>query len=417
MSEQLLRLAINFFIGVWLARYLTPETYGIYSYSIAYVVLFQGIAKLGLDQIAMREIVKSESDTNKLLGTIFWLKVGAGFFSYALIFTSLLFIEVESFTKSLILILSLGLVFQSYDFIGFYYQAKVQAKILSLAKIFQVIISSLLKLICIYSNKPLEYFIYIKLFDYISLAFVLLFFFKIKEPGIKFFTFFDFSKAKFLLRESLPIVLGSLFITIYMRIDQIMLKHFLTSSAVGLYSVVVQVVEVLHFVPSIICISLFPAMVNSNERSSNEFENRVVNLYRLLIGMSFFITILGVTIGPYLISLLFGDAYNESGDILIYYMWSTIFVFIGGVSQNWFIAKGLQKYSTINTLVGAIINIILNYYLIRTLGVIGAAIATTLSYAVAAYFMNLFFRNTRENFKLISKGFLFYKIDISKYRG
>jgi O-antigen/teichoic acid export membrane protein len=64
----------GFFVGVWVARYLVPENYGILSYSLAFVALFQGIAKLGLDGIVVRELVKFPEKRDEFLGTSFWLK-------------------------------------------------------------------------------------------------------------------------------------------------------------------------------------------------------------------------------------------------------------------------------------------------------------------------------------------------------
>ncbi|MGC8715255.1 MAG: oligosaccharide flippase family protein, partial [Leptodesmis sp.] len=73
-ADQFIRMLAGFFVGVWVARYLGPENYGILSYSLAFVALFQGIAKLGLDGIVVRELVKFPEKRDELLGTSFWLK-------------------------------------------------------------------------------------------------------------------------------------------------------------------------------------------------------------------------------------------------------------------------------------------------------------------------------------------------------
>ena len=56
-AEKVLRVVIGLFIGVWVARYLGPEKYGLLSYAQSFVGLFTAIATLGLDGIVVRELV------------------------------------------------------------------------------------------------------------------------------------------------------------------------------------------------------------------------------------------------------------------------------------------------------------------------------------------------------------------------
>ena len=76
---------------------------------------------------------------------------------------------------------------------------------------------------------------------------------------------------------------------------------------------------------------------------------------------------------------------------------------IGVASGKWLIIENLQIYSSINTAIGAVINVTLNYIFIKSMGPIGAAWATLISYFVAAYLSLLFFKKTRINFIHISK--------------
>jgi Na+-driven multidrug efflux pump len=64
-----------------------------------------------------------------------------------------------------------------------------------------------------------------------------------------------------------------------------------------------------------------------------------------------------------------------------------------------------------------VINIGLNYLLIKQIGVAGAAWATLASYAVATYLGNLLFKKARVNFKLQTKAlFTFYKVKVSDFQ-
>ena len=84
--------------------------------------------------------------------------------------------------------------------------------------------------------------------------------------------------------------------------------------------------------------------------------------------------------------------------------------FLGVASGQWFIAEGRQMLSFQRSLLGAIINILLNIFLIPKFGVIGAAYATILSYAVAALFFDLIQSETRHMFYMKINAFNFVKL-------
>ena len=80
LGEQLLRMLAGVLVGIWVARYLGPEQFGIFSYVFAFVALFSSVAKLGLDSIVVRDLVGNPEGRNVYLGTAFWLKfLGAVF--------------------------------------------------------------------------------------------------------------------------------------------------------------------------------------------------------------------------------------------------------------------------------------------------------------------------------------------------
>ena len=53
-AEKILRMFVGLFVGVWVARYLGPEQFGLLSYAQSFVGLFTIIATLGLDDVVVR---------------------------------------------------------------------------------------------------------------------------------------------------------------------------------------------------------------------------------------------------------------------------------------------------------------------------------------------------------------------------
>ena len=75
LGERVLRMAVSLFVGIYIARYLGPERFGLLSYALSFVWLFSSLASFGLDDILVRELVKQPKQRNDLLGSVFWLKI------------------------------------------------------------------------------------------------------------------------------------------------------------------------------------------------------------------------------------------------------------------------------------------------------------------------------------------------------
>ena len=224
-AEQVLRMLTGLLVGIWVARYLGPAQFGVFSYAIAFASLFGSIAKLGLDGIVVRDLVREPGNRNRYLGTAFWLKlVGA--------------------------LLMLGAV---------------------------------------------------------ALA----------------------------------------------------------------------------------------TQLTSSDRSENLY---IIIIASGAIPMTF--------MGNWLVTLLYGNAYKESGPALVISIWAGVFVFYGCARGQWLLAENMQKYGLICTSVGAITNIGLNYVLLGRIGIIGAAIATVLSKAVPVIVIPLFFHKDRISVLMFFKTFL-----------
>ncbi len=117
-------------------------------------------------------------------------------------------------------------------------------------------------------------------------------------------------------------------------------------------------------------------------------------------------------LGPWLLKqdFLFGDAYQAAGPVLQIHVWTLVFVFLGVAASKPLIAENLQKIELYRTLFGAMINMILNYFLIQAYGIIGAAVATLISQAFASWLGYLLSRKTWVVFRLQSRSLLFLSL-------
>ena len=142
--------------------------------------------------------------------------------------------------------------------------------------------------------------------------------------------------------------------------------------------------------------------------SDKLYDTRLRRLYTFMIWLAIMIALPMTFLSNWLVTLLYGEAYREAGQILMIHIWAGVFVFMGVASSKWFISEGLQRHLTINTVAGAIMNILLNIFLIPKYGIYGAAIATVMSQALASYFMNILFKRTRLNFFRLTRSVVFF---------
>ncbi len=406
-AEQILRMVAGLLVGIWVARYLGSEQFGVFSYAIAFASLFSSIAKLGLDGIVVRDLVKEPELRDVYLGTAFWLKLIGALLMLGIVAIAMQLTTSDSLTNLYILIIASGAIFQSFEVIDFYFQSKVLSKFVSICKMTQLFISSLFKLYFIFTGGELIYFVLITLVDQVTLSLSLYIAYRFQKLG-SFYRCFNKSIAKQLLKESWSLVFNGLIIMVYMRIDQIMIKQMLGESELGLFSAAVRLSEVWYFIPVIISTSLFPSIVNAKKISDELYYKRLQRLYTFMIWLAIIIALPMTFLSNWLVILLYGEDYRGAGQVLTIHIWAGVFVFIGVASSKWFISEGLQRHLTINTVVGAIINVILNLFLIPKYGIYGAAIATVISQALASYVMNILFRRTYLNFFRITRSVFSY---------
>lgn len=405
IAEQFLRIISGLFVGIWVARYLGPEKFGLFSYILAFTAIFGGIAKLGLDGILVRELVSNSEKQDTYLGNAFWLKIIGAFIVMGLMAAIVPFTSHDSQTNLFIFIIAAGLIFQSFEVIEFYFQSQVMAKVVSVCKVLQLGLSSAIKIYLVITQAELLYFVLVFAFDALILAVSYAITYQLRKNHPPFYKHFDLSIAKQLLRDSWPLIFSAIVVMIYMRIDQIMIKEMLGEYEVGVYSAAVRLSEAFYFIPMLITASLFPSILNAKKQSEKLYQQRLQKLYTLLVWMAIAISLPMTFLSDWLILLLFGQEYQEAGQVLKVHVWAAIFVFLGVAFGKYLLVENLTKIAFQRTLLGAVSNVFLNFWLIPIYGVTGAAMATLLAQLIANYVYDFFDKRLHQQLKMKTESF------------
>jgi O-antigen/teichoic acid export membrane protein len=135
-------------------------------------------------------------------------------------------------------------------------------------------------------------------------------------------------------------------------------------------------------------------------------------LYTLMVWSGIMIAVPATFFGGWLVSALYGDAYNQATPVLIIHIWAGVFVFLGVAFNKFLTAEALVIKTFYRTFFGALINITLNFLLIPTYGITGAATATLISQFITNVIFDLFDRDLRKYFKM--KLLAFYPFGLLK---
>jgi O-antigen/teichoic acid export membrane protein len=400
MSARVGSLAIKFLINTFaLSSYLGTRQFGILNYPTALMAFFLAIAALGLDGFVTRELLNDPGKKDTLLGTSFWMRLIAGFAIIPLVYIAYTIanhLNPLDTPFSYVFIVSFTAVIQSANIIDSFFQATVKAKKIMYINVTGNVLSAIIKLCFILLKLPLIWFVYSLVFDAILIAagYIITYL----NSGNHIFKWkFDPSVAAYLIKHSWPLAFAAILVTLYMKIDQVMIPIYLKTSELGIYSTVANLSESWYFIPVAIVTSVFPAIMHARNTDIARYKKRLQNMYDLMVVISMSIAIFMTFASKLIYHLAYArhPEFWSGAPVLAVHVWAGVFVFLGSASGQYLIAEGYTKMSMLRTGVGAVVNIVLNIFWLPKYGILGAAYATLAAYGIATFFI-VFIPKTRE---------------------
>jgi O-antigen/teichoic acid export membrane protein len=409
-ADNILRMAIGLVVGIWVARFLGPEQFGLLSYALAFVALFVPLSSLGLDDIVVRDIVHNLECKDESLGTSFLLKLIGGTLSFLAAVGLIFFLRpVDTLSHWLVFIVASGSIFQAFGVIELWFHSQVQAKYVVFAKSSAFIACSLTKIALILSAAPLVAFAWVALLEILVATVGLIVAYISKGNRLRNWRA-SLHKAKGLLKVSWPLMLSGMVIMVYLRIDQVMLGEMAGNEEVGIYSVAVRLSEVWYFIPIAIYWSVFPSIVEAKALSEDLFYERLQKLYNLMVLLAYTIALPVTLTAQWLVPTLFGEAYARAGLMLGVLIWSNLFYSLEAARSSFLMTMNWTRLYLVTVSLGCVLNVILNYFLIPLYGGMGAVIASLAAYWFAAHGSCFLFRPLFRTGAMLSRALIFPKV-------
>ncbi|HLF20181.1 MAG TPA: flippase [Bacteroidota bacterium] len=399
--DKVFRMGVGLVVVVWIARYLGPGQFGSLNYAISLSALFGSIAGLGLESIVVREIVHDPSQKDTVLGTALALRVAGGVFAVVFCMIATFTIStIDPGIRLLVFVIVLGYIFQAFDVVDFWFQAKVQSKFSVISKSIVFFSLSVLRIVCILAQASLVVFAVLATIEIVLGSIAMVVSYRIFGNDVRAWNY-SRSVAARLLKDSWPLILAGMAIVAYLKIDQVLLGSMLDMKSVGVYSAAVRMVEVWYFIPGTITVSVFPSLVEARKNNREQYLRWLQKLYDAMAGLSVFIAIFVSLFSGSIIGWLYGASYSEASAILTIYVWSGVATFLGVASSQYLLAENLSKHSMYRTLIGMVLNVLLNVLLIPRYGMVGSAVATLVSYFAATFSLVLYSETRTQSFMLM----------------
>ena len=403
-SERLFRILMAFWVGVAVARFLGPTQFGQLSFALSFTSLFAIFSNLGLEHISVREFVKHPRLQNEILGSIWRLKTAGTILIWVVISITTATMNIPHNARLLVFILSLNFLFYTLTGIDYYFQSRVQGRITARIRIAALLIVSLVRLYCIWQKASVTTFAALFVVEGAILSVGMLYQFRHRVGPVVHWKS-QRTVMRSLLKNAWPLMLSGLAVSVFLKIDQVMLQLMMGEKAVGEYAAAAKISDALYFVALAMTTTFFPAILAAWKISTEFFQKRLQQFYDLMVWTGILFTIALSLLAKPMVLLLFGEKFSNAGPVLIVHSWALVFVFMAQAGSRWFLCKNRQIQLALIQLAACAVNVLLNWLLIPEYGILGAAFATVISFWISGHLGNLMFSADRQNFVMLLRSF------------
>lgn len=376
----------------YIARTLGAEANGRITFATSVISYFIMIANVGIPTYGIRACAKFRNDKDKLSKTVLGIlsvELFMTIIAYSVLGIAIYFVEKFRTNGNLIWISSLSIILSTIG-VEWFYNALEQFKYIAVRNIIFKIISLFMMFILV--HEPEDVFVYAGINVLGTYGSNLM-------NAIRLKNYIEFTKISFkdILKHIKPAFIFfflSVAISIYTNLDNIMLGFMTSNIDVGYYSVAIKVRGIILTVTTALCTVLLPRVSYYYEKGRLDDFKRIIqkSVYCILLlaipFMLFFIIASKQTV-----DVLAGEQFENSVIPLCILMPTVLFAGVSNLTGiQMLVPMGLEKYTVISTIFGALTDLILNIILIPLFGTIGAAIGTMVAELVVLIVQVIYLR-------------------------
>ena len=388
--NQIVSFIVPLILSPYVARVLSAELIGDYSYALANSSYFVLIEALGFSLYGMLKVSANRADKN-YISRLFKEIMIAKFFLMVIciIVYTISFVWTSSDNKILCAIMIMNIISTGIDSTWFL-MGMEDFKTTALRNIAVRLVNIVLIIILVKSEKDfLIYAIIMQLSNVISYIVVF--------PTVKKYIISSKVSFKNILKhtiKSLIYFVPGIVNTIFTSADKTVLGAFANSYEVGVYEQASKICSLCGSVINSISNVVMPRVTYLNHNASNEKSKKF--MFKTLHYAS--VVAIAVTVGIICISdefvpLFFGLGYEKSAVLLKILAFNVLMSILANyIGQQCLISNDKQNQYNIAISVGAILNVILNLFMVERLQSVGVSVASVVSSGVLFWVVLIFSR-------------------------
>ncbi|MDT9330992.1 flippase [Clostridium perfringens] len=361
----------------YVSRVLGPTGIGLYSYTGSYAQYFVLVGMIGISLYGNRQIAYNKHNKENL-SKEFWNIYGLQFITTLIAFCTyiVIFVIINDLNRVMYLVQSIVVFTTIFDISWFFIGYEDMRSVVFRNTIVKII--GVLS-IFIFVRKPCDVVKYAFLMVISNFIGQLIMWFNIKDKVFKYKP--NIKESIKHLRPSLALFISQLAIQIYTLLDKTMLGAMTDVYEVGLYENSQKTIKLALTLITSLGVVMLPRMSALHSEGKKEEFNKLIYKAFSFVNFMAFPMVLGLIAVSNTFSLWFyGEAFNGIGFLLK--IGSTLMIFIG-----WSNVLGIQvmlpmkkeKQFTISVTIGAIVNFILNLFLIRQFQASGTTLASVIA--------------------------------------
>lgn len=382
-----------------MARYLGPERYGIYIYSIALAELVMLFWSQGLKEVVIQQIKERGLEKSEVSIASFQLMVIGNTLLYGVLAAIVFLFNFDELIKILALICGIGIWFRCFESFELWFHSSLKIRVTVIVQFISQLIYMISNVFLIIYSADIFWFsvTYTGQLIFSGIGFLIVF---PKRKNLKLFKTFK-SLQLDLLRVGGVMMLAKLSYLTSFLIDRFLIENYLGVEALGIYVASMKLTITWIFISTAISYSFIPILTES--KTEYEFSLALIKMFRYICYISIFITVLIYILSDYVVITVFGSGYADSSTVLKILIFSLPFVFVNEGIKSWLVVAKKTKFFMYSMLLTTLLSVILNVYFLPYFGIEGAAISFLFSWALGGFLIFSIFKETRSMFKHIIK--------------
>lgn len=231
--------------------------------------------------------------------------------------------------------------------------------------------------------------------------------------GMPLTSHFDYDR---LLRFSFPLLFANSMSFVSSSLDTILIGIFLTSSAVGIYGAAYPLAR-LVFIPLGLMGLIFSPIIS--ELHADDKFDEINEIYATVTKWIVILTLPGVALlmtePNAFLGFIFGEEYAAGAAPLAILAFGFFVHSVLGINGGTLKMLGHSKFYLFSSVMNAVVNVLLNIWLIPREGIVGAAVATAVSYAIGNALISIWLYSNHRVHPFQKQNFYAYGILITAF--